>query len=465
MIRSEQNWARETAASSDAAISDRRDALRLLSYGAFADARASLAAGLTVAAGKEIQVAAVDAVTQFNDPEIALLLMDAWPNLVPEAAQAAISKLLAQVETSHRLLDAIGSGRIPPTGLTASHRQALREHAEEGLRDRAEELFGKLASREDVIARYLPAASGQGDVENGRGVFAKHCATCHRYGALGNDVGPNLATTDYHTPETLLVQILDPNRDVNPAFQQYLVVDHAGRSYNGIIASQTAASMTLRDAEGKEVEILSSDVENVTNLGRSLMPEGIEKSIAPKELSDLIQFILSIRYDRARTSTLPGWTEPPPQPAAAETPDADVSGLSSREQALVSMQTAVENHHTIEEWAKRRAELRRQFRYHAGLPEERSTQPPSAVVHSQRHRGDYSIANVTLETFPGFYLTGNLYRPLAATKSRPAILCPHGHFADGRYREGSADPLCPPGPHGGGRVVVQHGRLERLPAS
>ena len=244
--------------------------------------RASLAAGLTVAAGKEIQVAAVDAVTQFNDPEIALLLMDAWPNLVPEAAQAAISKLLAQVETSHRLLDAIGSGRIPPTGLTASHRQALREHVDAGLRNRAEKLFGKLASREDVIARYLPAASGQGDVENGRGVFAKHCATCHRYGALGNDVGPNLATTDYHTPETLLVQILDPNRDVDPAFQQYLVVDHAGRSYNGIIASQTAASMTLRDAEGKEVEILSSDVENVTNLGRSLMPEGIEKSIAPQ---------------------------------------------------------------------------------------------------------------------------------------------------------------------------------------
>jgi hypothetical protein len=61
--------------------------------------------------------------------------------------------------------------------------------------------------------------------------------------------------------------------------------------------------------------------------------------------------------------------------------------------------------------------------------------PVVAIVHSRREYGDYSVENVALETFPGFYCTGNLYRPIGRKDLGPIILCPHGHFPPlGRFR-------------------------------
>ncbi len=37
-----------------------------------------------------------------------------------------------------------------------------------------------------------------------------------------------------------------------------------------------------------------------------------------------------------------------------------------------------------------------------------------------------------LETFPGFYLAGNLYRPTTPGGRRPVVMCPHGHWPEGR---------------------------------
>jgi len=48
---------------------------------------------------------------------------------------------------------------------------------------------------------------------------------------------------------------------------------------------------------------------------------------------------------------------------------------------------------------------------------------------------DIIVENIYIESFPGFYITGNLYRPVHAKEKNPAILSPHGHFQDGRFEE------------------------------
>lgn len=57
------------------------------------------------------------------------------------------------------------------------------------------------------------------------------------------------------------------------------------------------------------------------------------------------------------------------------------------------------------------------------------------IVRNTREMDGYIVENIALESFPGFYITGNLYRPRAEKEKYPAVLCPHGHLPDKRLRE------------------------------
>lgn len=85
-------------------------------------------------------------------------------------------------------------------------------------------------------------------------------------------------------------------------------------------------------------------------------------------------------------------------------------------------------------WQARSRLLRHGILQAANLDPLPARTPLNAVVHSRRERNGYSVENVRLETIPGFYLAGNLYRPASADLNErlPVVLVPHGHFRDGR---------------------------------
>jgi len=55
------------------------------------------------------------------------------------------------------------------------------------------------------------------------------------------------------------------------------------------------------------------------------------------------------------------------------------------------------------------------------------------VIHHRREMDGYDVENIAIESFPGFWITGNLYTPLHPGEKNPAVLCPHGHAADKRF--------------------------------
>ncbi len=88
---------------------------------------------------------------------------------------------------------------------------------------------------------------------------------------------------------------------------------------------------------------------------------------------------------------------------------------------------------TPEAWEKRAQRVRRQMLVGLGLWPMPTKTPANAVIHGRIDRGDYSVEKVYLESFPGHFVTGNLYRPKKAKRPGPGVLCPHGHWANGRF--------------------------------
>ncbi len=139
----------------------------------------------------------------------------------------------------------------------------------------------------------------------GKAVFAKTCAACHKLDGVGHTVGPDLAALAIKSPEYLLAEILDPSRNLDSRYLEYVVHTTDGRTLTGLLASESAAGVTLRQADGKEVTVLRADLDGFKTSGKSLMPEGLEKDVSPAALADLIAYLT---HAQAPPKKLPGNT-------------------------------------------------------------------------------------------------------------------------------------------------------------
>lgn len=87
------------------------------------------------------------------------------------------------------------------------------------------------------------------------------------------------------------------------------------------------------------------------------------------------------------------------------------------------------------EWSQRSARVRQQILTTLGLWPMPTRTPLNPVIHGRVDREDYTVEKVYFESMPGFYVTGNLYRPKGRTGKNPAVLFPHGHWENGRFYE------------------------------
>ncbi|MDA0834428.1 MAG: acetylxylan esterase [Planctomycetota bacterium] len=88
---------------------------------------------------------------------------------------------------------------------------------------------------------------------------------------------------------------------------------------------------------------------------------------------------------------------------------------------------------TRTEWEQQSQEIRQRLLVSNGLWPMWPKEALSPVIHGKIDRGDYTVEKVYFASLPGHYVTGNLYRPKVALEKYPAVLCPHGHWPQGRF--------------------------------
>jgi putative membrane-bound dehydrogenase-like protein len=294
-LRSLLERAAALATDAKALDSARLEAISLLAFGPKAESAKTLLPLLNAQQRQAVQLAALTSLDRLSPDGLAPALVDRWPSFTPTARDKAVDLLLKRSDRTGELLSAMEQGVIQRRDLSLMHMVALRQQANPSLQLRAVKLIGAAskANRDEVVRRFRPALDLRGDAQRGQAVFQQRCRSCHRLGSEGFAVGPDLAGARSGGKEKLLINILDPNREVPPNYLGYVVESNEGESLTGLIVNETASSVTVRQPLGVEIAVSRSQIAKMQASKLSLMPEGLEEGLAHQDLADLIDFIFT----------------------------------------------------------------------------------------------------------------------------------------------------------------------------
>ena len=251
----------------------------------------------------EVQVAAIKSLSSADDPAVATVLLSNWSAFTPSVQTAVIDAIFSRTNRLTRLLDAIERGDVSPQSLGTLRRVQLLEHSDPELRKRAVTLLAKQVPQKsrELVERYRVALAGARDATRGEAVFQKVCAKCHRLKSQGSQVGPDLSASQNRADDSFLLDMLQPSAKITAGYRTYVVADVRGRVFTGILASETATSVTLRSAADQaiakdarqvvEQTILRKDIEAMNASDQSLMPDNLEKEVSPQDVADLIAYL------------------------------------------------------------------------------------------------------------------------------------------------------------------------------
>jgi putative membrane-bound dehydrogenase-like protein len=277
---------------------DRTVKIELLAYDPSDRATVALVEIVSNDPAQSLRAAAAAALAEHRSAKIGPSLLADFASQTPIVRRAILDTLVARPDRAGLLLDALTDGRIARTEIDSAREDRLKNHADLAIRERARMLLVRAlpAERQSVLDDYRAALSLPADAPAGRELFRKHCAVCHRIAGIGVDVAPDISDSRVKTPEQLLVDILNPNQAIDNNYASYTVAMTDGSVHTGIIAAETAGSVTLRQAENKAIDLLRADIEALRANGVSLMPEGFERELSKQQLADVISFVKNWRY-------------------------------------------------------------------------------------------------------------------------------------------------------------------------
>ena len=225
-------------------------------------------------------------------------LAAALPGAPVDLSLAIATELARTNEGAKALMDAVDAGKAP--ALLLRHRDLANALAarDASVRERAERLTAALppedARLDAVIAeRNGSFAAAVKDLHRGAAVFAQNCAACHRIGGTGGNLGPNLDGIGVRGASRLIEDILDPSRNVDPAFRLASVTLRNGETVGGMDLREEGSELRVVDpATGTERRFAKADVVSHAVLASSAMPAAFESALSEQEFHDLLAYLL-----------------------------------------------------------------------------------------------------------------------------------------------------------------------------
>jgi putative heme-binding domain-containing protein len=244
-----------------------------------------------------VQRAALDALEQFDQMEVATALLRIYPQIGSGLRARAVDLLVRRKRWARALLQAVDQGALPGKDIAVEQLRPIALHHDRLLDALVRKHWGSVqrGTPEEKLAEMRRLSNdlraGSGNPVLGQALFKKHCAICHKLFGEGNTVGPDLTHANRKDRDFLLASIVDPSAIIRKEYLSFVVQTTDGRVLTGLIAEQTSSQLTLLDAKNERTVLARSRIESIEESAVSLMPENLLKGLTPEEVRDLFGYL------------------------------------------------------------------------------------------------------------------------------------------------------------------------------
>ena len=225
-------------------------------------------------------------------------IIKAYPKFTPEEKTDAVQTLAARVTFANALLDAVEKGTIPRSDVPVGTARQVLALNDKGVSERLEKVWGKITpvakERTALMKKWKDILTEdtvkKADAVNGRVLFTKHCASCHKMFGEGQAVGPELTGSQRSSLDYVLENVLDPSAVVPREYQMVNFGLADERVVGGIVLRETKDAVTVRTVNDT-LTIPTSDIVTRKQTPVSIMPEGLFDAMKPGEVRDLVAYL------------------------------------------------------------------------------------------------------------------------------------------------------------------------------
>ncbi|MBI2807359.1 MAG: HEAT repeat domain-containing protein [Planctomycetes bacterium] len=250
------------------------------------------------------RLAAAKGLSQANLDEKQLLTLTAS---ITNAGPLELPPLLVAFERNrsatvgNALVSALAKSKSLVSVTPAAIEKAVRQCPDE-VRKQALKLTARLqvdvAKQRARVDELMPLARG-GSLEQGRDIFFGNkasCSACHAINNRGGGIGPDLGKIGaIRSSRDILEAIVFPSASFARGYEPYVVETKAGKTHTGILARESADAIYLLTTERTEIRIARDEIDAFVPSRVSIMPQGLDAQLTPRELRDLLAYLQSLR--------------------------------------------------------------------------------------------------------------------------------------------------------------------------
>ena len=154
---------------------------------------------------------------------------------------------------------------------------------------------GRVVSRQEMMEEAVYQPQQNLSTDEGRSVFEGNCASCHRFGNLGNDHGVtslNLSSSPLRSAKySLLEAVMFPNRKLAPEHETTVITTTEGKTIPGLVLRESAQSVSLLTREGTETDVPKTQIKSRQKEKTSLMTEAMADAMNQSQWRNLLAFL------------------------------------------------------------------------------------------------------------------------------------------------------------------------------